>query len=243
MQSSWYEQWFGEEYLRLYPHRNEAEARNGVELILGHARLPAGALVLDLACGAGRHLREFVRAGAHAVGLDLSSLLLRRALAGGGTVVRGDMRRLPFRDRSFSLVCSFFTSFGYFSQPEEDVGVLREVRRVLHAGGSFAFDFLNADQVRAMLPSSEERWVEGRRVSQVRSLVDGGRVVEKRIEILGPDDPIPHIFYERVRLYSPDELTSILADAGLRVNAAFGGYTGDALRPDSPRVILIGKAS
>ncbi len=32
--TEWFEEWFGEEYLQLYPHRDAAEAERAVGLIL-----------------------------------------------------------------------------------------------------------------------------------------------------------------------------------------------------------------
>jgi SAM-dependent methyltransferase len=238
----WYSRWFGEEYLQIYPHRDDEEAQSAVTLVLQHASLPRGGRVLDLACGAGRHVREFRKHGMKVFGLDLSHFLLLRALAAGAPLIRGDMRNLPVGTSTCDLVTNFFTSFGYFADPGEDRQVLREVSRVLRSGGVFAFDFLNADRVRRDLPARDEKVVEGRSVVQVRQLVDDGRAVEKRIEILGPADPIPHIFYERVRLYSAPELSDMLADAGLQLVQRFGSYAGDPPFPESPRVILLGRA-
>nr|MBA3346785.1 class I SAM-dependent methyltransferase [Gemmatimonadales bacterium] len=67
----WFEEWFGEEYLQLYPHRDDAEAERVVALIAGVVGLRPGCRVLDVACGAGRHARALRRAGARCVGLDL----------------------------------------------------------------------------------------------------------------------------------------------------------------------------
>jgi SAM-dependent methyltransferase len=239
---TWYAQWFGEEYLQLYPHRDEEEARSAVELVLRHFALASDAHILDLACGQGRHLREFATLGFRAIGLDLSPYLLDLARETGMPLVRGDMRMLPFASRSCDLVTNFFTSFGYFADPDDDRLVLSEVSRVLRHDAVFAFDFLNADRVRASLPSRDVSSVDGRLVRQVRGLVDDGRTVEKRIEILGPTDPIPHIYYERVRLYSSFELSRMLADSGLQVVESFGSYAGDPPSSSAPRVILIGRA-
>lgn len=238
----WYERWFGEQYLQLYPHRDANEAEAAVRLVLETCPVPVGGRILDLACGGGRHLNELIRGGALAFGLDLSFPLLTHARAIGARVVRGDMRRLPFAGGSFSLVTNFFTSFGYFSSAAEDREVLVEVRRILAPGGMFVFDFLNADRVRANLPSRDERVVDGQRVVQTRALTEEGRVVEKKIEILGPTDPLPHVFYERVRLYSAGELHVILEGCGLQVVERFGSYAGEPLDRDSARVILIGRA-
>ena len=53
----WFEEWFGEEYLQLYPHRDEAEAERAVALIARATGLAAGWRVLDVGSGPGRFLR------------------------------------------------------------------------------------------------------------------------------------------------------------------------------------------
>lgn len=239
--TSWYRRWFGEEYLQLYPHRDQAEAGEGIELVLRSVDVPSGGRALDVACGAGRHLREMERRGLRPVGLDLSLPLLSVAREAGLRVVRGDMRELPFAADAFELVTNFFTSFGYFDDPAEDIRVATEVRRVLRPGGAFVFDFLNAARVREELQPRDERHVGPRRIVQTRHLLEGGRVVEKRIEFHDPSDRLPHIFHERVRLYEPEELRELLNGAGLAVDRAFGDYTGSGLEPASPRVLLLGR--
>lgn len=240
----WYRKWFGEEYLALYPHRDAEEARQAVDLVsrvLGHIDGP----VLDLACGAGRHMREFARRGIAAVGLDLSITLLREGKTADGALMlaQGDMRYLPFADGSFDVVVNFFTSFGYFAQPEEDEGVLNEIRRVLRPGGRFMLDFLNAERVRRNLVSADTRYVDGRLVRQTRRLEDDGKVVVKEIRMSeSADDERPTTFYERVRLYSPEELTTMLRAARLEPTTTFGDYSGAPVCADCPRYILLGHA-
>jgi SAM-dependent methyltransferase len=240
----WYRDWFGQEYLALYPHRDEEEARAGVDLVLRVSGRPAGP-VLDLACGAGRHMVVMRQVGLDPVGLDLSDSLLgeARKLEPRLRLVRGDMRHLPFADGSFDLVANFFTSFGYFEQPEEDRLVLGEIRRVLQAGGHFALDFLNAQRVRDSLIPRDERVLGERRVVQERRLLDGGTVVAKEIRIYDPGATTPtSTYYERVRLYSAEELVVMLREAGLGVTHAFGDYEGTSPGPHRPRHILLGHA-
>lgn len=239
----WFEDWFGAEYLELYPHRDDDEAERAVDLIAGHAGMPAGAPVLDLACGAGRHVEHLRDLGYRAFGLDLSPALLAVARRDGLPVVRGDMRRLPVAADSVALVTSFFTSFGYFPDAAEDEAVLREIRRVLVGGGVYALDFLNADRVRAGLHPRDEVELGGRRIIQHRALEDGGRVVHKRIEIHDPGRREPRVFHERVRLYSADQLWAMMERSGIRPLRAFGDYDGGPLGTAAPRVILLGRAS
>ena len=146
----WFEEWFGEEYLQLYPHRDDAEADRAVALIVRATGLVPGWRVLDVGSGAGRHARAFRAVGARCVGLDLSRTLLR--VARGVTdapLVRADMRRMPIRPGSMDLTVSLFTSFGYFEHDEEHAAALREMVATIRPGGWFVIDFLNATEVRA----------------------------------------------------------------------------------------------
>lgn len=242
----WYRRWFGEEYLELYPHRNREEALRAARLFLDTARPRPGTRLLDLGCGAGRHLDAFRDAGYRPVGLDLSLPLLARSRRRTGDarvdLVCGDMRRLPLREGSVEGVTSFFTSFGYFATREEDRRVLREIRRVLRAGGVFLLDYLNAAQVRRELVPEDVQRVGGRTVRQERRIVDD-RVV-KRIEIQ-PEEPgeEARVFHERVRLYEPEELVAELGEAGLVPEERFGDYEAGSHTDDSPRLVLVGRTA
>jgi SAM-dependent methyltransferase len=140
--TEWFEEWFGEDYLQLYPHRDDAEAERVVALIAEATGMRAGWRVLDVGCGAGRHARAFRLRGTRCVGLDLSPTLLRVARrVTDAPLLRGDMRRLPIRPRSMDLAVSLFTSFGYFDRDEEHERALREMVGTLRPGGWFVIDF------------------------------------------------------------------------------------------------------
>src|SRR5436305_12430325 len=110
----WYEDWFGEEYLELYSHRDASEAEEHVDFVERYLTLPRPRAVLDLACGAGRHTAALRRRGFRTLALDLSLTLLARMRARGLPRVAGDMRRLPLTAGSSGWVLNFLISFGYF---------------------------------------------------------------------------------------------------------------------------------
>src|SRR4051812_50031216 len=113
--TEWFEQWFGEEYHALYPHRDEEDARRAVDLIRGVVRWSAGDRILDLACGPGRHAAALERLGGRGVGVDLSRGLLRRARERARVGLgRGDKRAVAFPGGGFALGGEPFTSFGVF---------------------------------------------------------------------------------------------------------------------------------
>ncbi len=75
---SWVTEAFGSWYPTVYPHRDEREAASLVAT-LGRTIPFKGRRLLDVGCGAGRHLARFGEVGAHPVGLDLSPELLGEA--------------------------------------------------------------------------------------------------------------------------------------------------------------------
>ncbi len=238
--SEWFTRWFGKEYLDLYPHRDEREARAVVRMIRNLVAPHPNGRALDLACGSGRHTRALCR-HIWTVGLDLSMDMLHVALSESPTVpyVRADMRVLPFGADTFDLVVNLFTSFGYFSSDDENRAVLHEVSYVLRSGGIFVLDYLNADQVKKTLVPHDTRRVGGRVVTQDRRISADGRYVEKQISATGLD----HTVTERVRLFEPDELRGLLHDAGFSVERELGDYSAGPLKAESPRAIFVAKRS
>jgi len=235
--TEWFEQWFGEEYHALYPHRDDEDARRAVALIQQAAPWKRGDRILDLACGPGRHAAELERLGGRVIGFDLSRAMLRRARERtGACLVRGDMRALPFREGSFALAVNLFTSFGYFVDDAEHRLVLRQVAAALVPRGVFVLDYLNAEHVRRTLKLGER--TAGRGVRVTRRIDGDSRFVIKEIELRDEG----RRFEERVRLYGAEELAALLTDAGLHIVARFGDYDGGPPDADAPRVILVGRS-
>jgi len=99
------------------------------------ARLPAHAVVLDLASGTGDFSVLVARQypGARAIPVDLTERMLVLArLRGLADAVCGDAGVLPFPDNSFDCV---FIGYGLRNFPHLDTA-LREIARVLRPGGS-----------------------------------------------------------------------------------------------------------
>jgi ubiquinone/menaquinone biosynthesis C-methylase UbiE len=235
---AWWESWFGEEYLELYPHRDLASARREVAFAL--AKLdPDPQPLLDLCCGSGRHSLRLVEKGFTPIGLDYSAPLLElaRARAHSPLLVRGDMRRLPFEEGAFRSVVNFFTSFGYFLADEDNRAVLTEVRRVLKPGGKLLCDTFGLDDVLTHLVAEESRETGDREYRIRRWWNESTRRVEKEIELKRGGST--ETFRESVRGYTSEELTEMVEKAGLRVEALWGDFDGTPAGPASPRLILL----
>jgi len=109
--------------------------------LMNHARITAGARVLDVACGTGVVAITAALRRAQVTALDLTPALLDRArenAALAGVAVdfhEGDVEQLPFADATFDAVVS---QFGHIFAPRPDVAIA-EMLRVLRPGGTIAF--------------------------------------------------------------------------------------------------------
>jgi SAM-dependent methyltransferase len=234
-EADWFEEWFGEDYLRIYQHRDESEAERAIELIAAHVGGHDIRAVLDLACGAGRHSQALCDRW-WTVGLDLSAALLRvaRREDRDAPYVRADMRELPFIAGSFDLVVNLFTSFGYFDDDREHARVLACLRTTMRPGGTLVIDFLNAAQVRRTLVPYDERVESGITIEQSRIISPDDRFVEKTIRLRERGRE----YVERVRLLSAGDLERMLEATGFDVAHCFGDYSGGSWSENSPRTIL-----
>ncbi len=235
---AWWESWFGEEYVELYPHRDLASARREVGFALSHLGTDPRPL-LDLACGSGRHSLRLAEKGVLPVGLDYSAPLLELARARNEQLrlVRGDMRALPFADGTFRSAVSFFTSFGYFLRETDNVAVVVEIVRVLVVGGRFLCDTFGLGHVLSRLVPEESRSTAEREYRIRRWWDPETRRVEKEIRVRRGGST--ETFRESVRGYTPEELTKMFDGAGLTVEAQWGDFDGSPVRPDSPRLIVL----
>lgn len=244
----WYEQSFGTDYMLVYKHRDCHNANNEMRRMVDWLRLPEGAKVLDIGCGMGRHSLALASFGYFVTGIDLSSILLKEAILHDAdqTVkwVEGDMRELPFEAGSFDATFNLFTSFGYFMLEEDNVHVLRNIRRVLRKDGSFLIDFLNPIYVeKHLVPCSERRDEDcGLLIQEVRSIQDGW--VQKEITVSDPDNHDEFRQYlERVRLFRLAWFERHLAECDLVLEQLYGNYDGSAYdAAASPRMIMAGRA-
>lgn len=94
--------------------------------------------VLDVGCGWGRIASDIVtRKRVHIIGIDVSShfvKLFNKRLQSHGKAIVGDMRRLPFNNNSFDLVCCVVSLMYLFSN-EDQIVALSEMLRVLKKEG------------------------------------------------------------------------------------------------------------
>jgi len=242
--STWYEKTFGRDYLSLYPHRNDDEAAQDIAHLLKLIDPPRNAPLLDLCCGAGRHLIALRRKGlTQLTGLDLSEDLLaeaRQRLAAADMsdvrLLNADMREIP-DSQTYSTIISLFTSFGYFTDQHEDERVLASAYRALVCHGNFVLDTLNREHVLASLVPAEEKDLDEMHISIRRTITQDGLRVEKETRVTQPGSP-ETTYRESVRMYQRHEIEDMLTRIGFVNTRFFGNLQGQPFSDSSPRMVF-----
>jgi SAM-dependent methyltransferase len=243
-------EWFADETLwrELYPYmfplERVAAAGNQVTGILNLTGITGGDL-LDLCCGPGRHAVEFARRGFRVTGVDRSPYLLARARekaaesAMGVEWVLGDMREFC-RPAAFDLACNLFTSFGYFAREDDNLRVLRNLRKSLRDGGALIIDVVGRERVeRQGLNTLETRFADGALlIQQPQVNADWSRMyLTWTLQRNGQS----HSFQFEHDLYSGRELSDRLLSCGFNSVELFGDLEGSPYGPDATRLIAVAR--
>lgn len=136
--SSWYER---ERHDGYHAFIDELESEAVRRYMTPETRL------LEAGCGTGLVLGRLAPHAKVAVGVDLSSGMLKKARAKNLTVVQGSVTQLPLADASFDLVCSFKV-LAHVEAIEE---AMREFSRVLRPGGRLLAEFYNPLSLRYLI--------------------------------------------------------------------------------------------
>jgi SAM-dependent methyltransferase len=244
-QNAWYVNFFGEDYLNIYRHTLTAE-RTEKEVAFAERRLElaAGARVLDLCCGPGRHSVLFARHGYKVIGVDLSQpyLDLARSAANDCGValetVSADMREIPF-DNHFDAVVNMYSSFGYLESEAEDLKVIESISRSLKPQGRVLLDMLNREW--AVANYIQRDWhseADGTLYVEHRALDFASSRMRVRFTIVGPDGSRRDSIGHDIRLYTLTEMTRLLARVGFGEIEVFGGFDDEPYGVESRRMIL-----
>lgn len=229
----WYVDFFRSgEYERIYSLAEDRSSREAA--FVGRAlELPAGARLLDLCCGRGRHLRHWP--GAIGIDLDLASLRGLRA-------ARADMRALPIRTGSLDAVVSLFSSFGYLESDDEDLGVLREVSRVVRPGGAVLLDLLNREHALAGFVAQTQRVeADGTLIAEQRRFDARSGRLSTSFVVVEPDGTRLDSRGHSLRLYALTELSRMLEIAGLPLARVYGSFSAEPYELDSVRMICLAR--
>lgn len=212
--------------------------------------------VLELGCGTGRLLVPLARSGAHVTGIDRSEPMLafaRRRLRRSRVpvragMVRGDIRHLPFRSRSFSLVMAPYGMLQSLTRERDLRQTLEAVADVSSNGAIFGIDLVPD------LP----RWAEYRDRVTLRGRDRRGASITLR-ETVRQDRRRGLTTFDQeytrregrcaetrrfsltFRTLSVQQIAGRVRDAGFAVEAVLGDYAGGAWDPRADVWIILAR--
>lgn len=241
MQKAWFKDWFNSPYYhQLYSNRDEQEAAAFIDLLITHLQPAAGATMLDVACGKGRHSIQLAGKGYDVTGIDLSEESIEEALESQSDTLhfyRHDMR-LPFRINYYDYAFNFFTSFGYFKTRREHDNAIRTITQSIKHQGHFIMDYLNVHFTETQIVPEATKEIDG--ISfKITKWFDDTHFYKK---IVVEDTVLDRqaAFTERVAKFSLADFKTMFARQGLIIQEVYGDYNFAAYDEQlSPRLIMI----
>jgi SAM-dependent methyltransferase len=226
IQQEWFKEWFNSPYYHLlYSNRDTQEATFFLDHLIAYLNPKEDSLMLDLACGRGRHAVYLHSKGFDVTGVDLSEENIRYAnqfQKNGLQFFEHDMRQL-LATNAFDYIFNLFTSFGYFDRDSENLRVVRNMSQSLRKGGILLLDFLNVEKIRSKGFVDEEKQIEGIHFHIHREIL--GKKVVKTISF--KDQNRDFLFDEKVMLLGQIDFEKYFESCGLEIKAVFGNYQLD----------------
>jgi|SRR5579859_5627545 len=243
-------------FARLYDWEHDRYL-DDVDVLLGFARRFGGP-VLELACGTGRLLAPFARAGFAVTGVDSSAAMLERArlrlerLGLAATLVQQKVERLQL-DSQFQTIVYGLDSFGLLLARDDQLAALRAARQHASHAARLVLDVANGNLRGASEPPEE--------LLHDLTMPDPetGRPITKFV--LRRPRPAAQLdellfFYDeqdergylkrstvelKLRWFTRFELELLLETAGWQLEELYGDYDLREYGPDSERMIVVAR--
>jgi len=218
----WWKTLFDEIYLLTDARSvdNERITRREIDVVTSLLPLQPSQRILDLCGGHGRHAAELCRRGFNrCTVLDYSQPLLalgaRNVKRRGYPVrfVQGDARRAAFAAERFDHVLILGNSIGYILEPDADLRIMQESRRLLRSGGWLLLDVTDGPAVRSKTTPSAWHEIGDDVVVCRRREIEGDRICAREM-VLSKDQGMIRDKTYCIRLYDADALISLAERAG-----------------------------
>ena len=239
----WYKEWFNSPfYHKLYFERDESEARHFINKLLEHLNPSPDSLMLDIACGRGRHSKLLAAKGYDVTGIDISVDSIRFAKqfeTDNLHFFQHDMR-LPAWINYFDYAFNFFTSFGYFNTRRDHDDSMQTIAQSLKPTGCLLFDYLNVHYVEERLVHNEIKKIDDTQY-EIHRWHDE-HFFYKKITVADPILSRPVEYTEKVAKFSLGDFTDMLSFQNMQVTEVFGDYNLNRYEVrKTPRMIVIAR--
>ena len=241
--AAWFKNWFSSPYYHLlYFERGHEEAAVFIDKLIDYLKPVPGSLMLDVACGTGRHSIQLAEKGFDVTGIDLSFENInasKKTEKDNLHFFQHDMR-LPFWINYFDYAFNFFTSFGYFRTRREHDNAIRTIANSIREGGTFVLDYLNVHYAENHLVHKSEKQIDSINFYITKWFDETHFYKKIVVEDDALDEPVEHT--ERVAKFSLGDFTEMMAYQDLQVQEVFGDYYfGHYDVINSPRMVIVAK--
>ena len=240
-EKEWYKDWFNSPlYHKLYFERDEKEAEAFIKKLIDHLQPEPGSLMLDVACGKGRHSKTLSSLGFDVSGIDISpdSIAYAKQFEKENLHFFVHDMRLPAWGNYFDYAFNFFTSFGYFKTRREHDDAIRTIANSIKKGGLFVIDYLNVHYAEEHLIHNETKQI-GTTLYDIHRWDDETHFY-KKITVSDPLLSKPIEYTEKVAKFSLGDFTDMLAFQHMQVQEVFGDYQFNPYDiKKTPRLIVI----
>ncbi|MBI1780329.1 MAG: class I SAM-dependent methyltransferase [Sphingobacteriales bacterium] len=242
-EKEWFKDWFSSPYYHLlYFEHGKQEAAAFIDKLVDHLKPASNSLMLDVACGKGRHSILLAEKGFVVSGIDLSieNITVTKQFEKENLHFYQHDMRMPFWVNYFDYAFNFFTSFGYFKTKREHDNSIRTMANAIKEDGILMIDYLNVHYAENHLIHKLEKQVNGINYFITKWFDETHFYKKIVVEDDALEEPVEHT--ERVAKFSLGDFTEMMAYQGVQVQEVFGDY--QLSRYDvinSPRMIVIGK--
>ncbi len=226
---------------------DETELRQTLDFICKQTEIAPGATIFDQCCGIGSLSLPLAARGYHVTAIDQSEHYIERAKKARNAqpvnFIAADAREFTCNPKCDAAI-NWWSSFGHAESDLGNLQMLTQAYDSLLPGGKYIVDYLHLPGVlRSFQPHviTRRQRVDGEyiliRESTIK-LQEG--IMEKLWSYLLPDGS--RVQREsRFRLYMPQQLSSMLLQAGFTNVELLGNISGERIHLDSQRCIAVAK--
>lgn len=241
---------YDQHFAYLMRQQTEAYLDQVQTFICREAQLVDGAKVLDQGCGIGRLAHKLASKGFAVTGIDQNRDYIAEARLSNGhqptapapQFLVGDARQHPEAE-NYDLVVSWHTSFGHFSEDQDNLELLKTAYRNLKSDGYMILDYANFQHTKKFFKPcfkqtypTQEGPLEVWRYSEFEGASENSEVLKQTWEFRYPDGQV----FQRqgsIRAYTPEKLKAFLESTGFCFEQSYADLAGHPFDLNSPRWI------
>ena len=221
----------------LTPERTKEE----VDFILAQLKLSPGDYILDIGCGSGRHSIALAERGFRVVGIDPSGAMIEAARqAASGIEAKPQffqVRAEEFQtEQKFEVALCLFTTLGQVDNGGDNRLLLGKAIGLLNNNGRLIVEIPHPGWVKTNLVNQENIPLQKGVMYIERNFSENDNTVTEIFTRVTRAER--RVYLLKYRLFTQEELTSMLEAVGFSIEAVFGGFQERQVGPENPSILV-----